>query len=147
VRETALDLFTRVGFHGFGYLEMKQDAHTGQHFIMEANVGRPTVRSPIAEAGGVALHYAAYCDAIGAPLPPNLTQTYGGAKWAHLHYDLRSAWHDWRRGALTLADWRRSWQGIKGHALWSRVDPAPFWYDLLTTAGRFIKNSGSAIMG
>jgi predicted ATP-grasp superfamily ATP-dependent carboligase len=140
VRETALALFTRVGFHGFGYLEMKQDARTGQHFMMEANVGRPTVRAPIAEAGGVALHYAAYCDAIGAPLPANLTQTYRGAKWIHLHYDLRSALYHWRRGELTLGEWRRSWQGIKGDALWSRDDPAPFWYDLLTTAGRFIQN-------
>ena len=92
----------------------------------------------IAEAGGVALHYAAYCSAIGAPLPPNLQQGGQPVKWVHLHYDARSAFHYWRRGELTLRDWLRSWRGIGGYAVWSRRDPAPFFCDIVTTIGRGI---------
>ena len=55
VLEETLRLFSRVGYHGLGYLEMKRDQRTGRHYILEANVGRPTVRSAIAEGGGVAL--------------------------------------------------------------------------------------------
>ncbi|MCB0081239.1 MAG: hypothetical protein KDE47_09925, partial [Caldilineaceae bacterium] len=138
VRNVALTLFRRVGYHGLGYMELKQDAISGDYFIMEVNVGRPTVRSAIAEAGGVALHYAAYCSAIGAPLPPNLQQSGQPVKWVHLHYDARSAFHYWRRGELTLRDWLRSWRGIGGYAVWSRRDPAPFFCDIVTTIGRGI---------
>ena len=41
VLEEALRLFEGVGFRGLGYLEMKRDA-TGDHFIIEPNIGRPT---------------------------------------------------------------------------------------------------------
>jgi predicted ATP-grasp superfamily ATP-dependent carboligase len=67
VLETALRLFASVPYRGFAYFEMKRDARTGQHYAIEANIGRPTGRSPIAEAGGVELHYTAYCDALGLP--------------------------------------------------------------------------------
>lgn len=136
VLQTALELFQQIGYRGFGYLEMKQDVRTGQHFMLETNVGRPTVRSPIAEIGGVELHYAAYCDLIGAPLPQNLMQTYKGAKWRHLHYDTLAAWRQWRRGELSLAAWRRSWQGVTQDALFSWRDPWPFWFDLFDAARR-----------
>ncbi|MEZ4865966.1 MAG: hypothetical protein R3C14_31920 [Caldilineaceae bacterium] len=135
---TALRLFTSVPYHGFAYLEMKQDARTGQHFLLEANIGRPTVRSAIAENGGVALHYAAYCDVTGAPLPKNLQQRYAGAKWVHLHYDTRAAWRQWRRGALTLGNWLHSLRGIRRDALFAWRDPLPFWWDLVTTLKRSI---------
>lgn len=141
VRNAALTLFRRVGYHGLGYMELKQDAISAEYCIMEVNVGRPTVRSAIAEAGGVALLYAAYCDAIGAPPPPNLQQSDQPVKWVHLHYDARSAFYYWRRGELTLLDWAHSWRGIGGYAVWSRRDPAPFLYDVFTTLVRGISRS------
>ena len=35
----------------------------------------------IAEADGVELHYAAYCDTLDFPLPRERVQRYGQAKW------------------------------------------------------------------
>jgi len=129
LRET-IRLFTAVGYRGLGYLEMKQDARTGKHYIIEPNVGRPTGRSPIAEAGGVELVYTMYCDAVGKPLPAQREQRYGKVKWIYLRRDLQSALYHWRRGELTFADWMRSLRGDKVDALFAWNDLGPFIGDL-----------------
>jgi D-aspartate ligase len=136
VLEETVRLFEGVGFRGLGYLEMKRDASTGEHFIIEPNIGRPTGRSAIAEAGGVELLYTKYCDAVGLPLPADLEQHYTGAKWVDLVRDSRSALYYWRRGELTLREWRRSWSGSKAHAVLSWSDPAPFLSDVWQSAGK-----------
>jgi predicted ATP-grasp superfamily ATP-dependent carboligase len=136
VLEETIRLFEGVRFRGLGYLEMKRDGHTGEHFIIEPNVGRPTGRSAIAEAGGVELLYTKYCDAVGLPLPAETEQRYTGAKWVDLVRDFRSAAYYWRRGELTLGEWRRSWSGSKAHAVLSWSDPAPFLGDLWQSAGK-----------
>jgi predicted ATP-grasp superfamily ATP-dependent carboligase len=102
---------------------------------VEPNIGRPTGRSAIAEAGGVELVYTAYCDLAGLPLPENRTQMYRGAKWISFRRDFQSAWFYWRRGDLTLRDWARSWRGKKVDAIFSWRDPAPFLYDMLKPLG------------
>lgn len=130
VLDTTLELFRNLGYKGLGYLEMKRDPNTGQHFIIEPNVGRPTGRSAIAEAGGVELLYTMYCDTVGLPLPPNRTQTYGQTKWIDLRHDIQSAYVQWRSGNLTLIGWWRSIRGRKGFAVFSWRDPVPFFADI-----------------
>jgi predicted ATP-grasp superfamily ATP-dependent carboligase len=131
VLEESLKLFRSVNYHGLGYVEMKRDERTGDHFIIEPNIGRPTGRSAIAEAGGVELLYTAYCDMVGLPLPDNRTQQYRGAKWISLRRDFQSAFFYWRRGDLSLRDWIHSWSGKKAYAIFSWSDPAPFIFDFL----------------
>lgn len=137
LRET-VRLFKAVNYRGLGYVEMKQDARTGKHYIIEPNIGRPTGRSPIAEAGGVELVYTMYCDAIGCQLPENLQQNYGNVKWIYLRRDLQSALYHWRKGELTLGDWWRSLQGRKVDALFDRHDPGPFIGDLTRSVRLFL---------
>lgn len=134
LRET-IRLFKSVRYRGLGYVEMKRDERTGEHYIMEPNVGRPTGRSAIAEAGGVELVYSMYCDALGRPLPSSLVQQYGQVKWIYLRRDFQSALYHWRRGELSLKDWWRSLRGRKTYALFSWTDPGPFLGDL-QRAGR-----------
>ncbi len=126
VLDETVRLFRTAGFQGLGYLEMKRDARSGAFVIVEPNVGRPTGRSAIAEAGGVDLHYAMYCDAAGLPLPEGLTQRYLGVKWVHLLRDIQSGLHYWRRGELTIPAWFRSLRGRRAYALFSWTDPMPF---------------------
>ncbi len=126
VLELSLRLFGAVEMVGFAYLEAKRDTRTGEFFVIEPNIGRPTGRSPIAEAGGVALHYTGYCDAAGLPLPDNRAQTYGDAKWIHLLRDTQSAWSYYQRGELSLGEWFRSVRGRKAYAVASWKDPMPF---------------------
>jgi D-aspartate ligase len=133
VRDETVRLFSGVGFWGLVYLEMKRDSRTGQHLIVEPNIGRPTGRSATAEAGGVELLYAMYCDVLGLPLPADLTQRYVGAKWIYLGRDLRSALHYWRRGELSFRGWLDSLRGPKVDAVFSWRDPLPFCFDV----GRF----------
>jgi len=130
VLHESIRLFAGVGYRGLGYVEMKRDARTGKHFIIEPNIGRPTGRSAIAEAGGVDLLYAAYCDIVQQPLPANIVQKYGGAKWIYLGRDIQSALYYWRRGELTIGQWLRSWRGRKKDAVFSWNDLGPFWGDL-----------------
>lgn len=133
VLDSTLRLFEKTRCRGLAYLEMKRDARTGRHVIIEPNIGRPTGRSPIAEAGGVELIYTMYCDALGWPLPDNRVQTYGGVKWLFLRQDLQSALVHWWRGELTIADWYGSLRGKKVYALFSLKDPGPFLWDLWAT--------------
>lgn len=126
VLEASLRLFQSVNYHGLGYVEMKRDRRTGKHFIIEPNIGRPTGRSAIAEAGGVELLYTKYCDLVNLPLPANREQKYQGAKWIYFMHDIQSTFYYWRRGELTFHEWRQSLRGIKNDAVFSWKDPAPF---------------------
>lgn len=126
VLQETLRLFCSVNYRGLGYVEMKCDDRTGNYYIVEPNVGRPTGRSAIAEAGGVELHYAMYCDALDRPLPANLEQKYEGVKWIHLLRDFQSALYHWRHGKLTLKEWWQSLRGRKAYAVFSWRDPGPF---------------------
>jgi predicted ATP-grasp superfamily ATP-dependent carboligase len=135
VLQESLRLFGEAGYHGLGYVEMKRDARTGKHYIIEPNIGRPTGRSAISEAGGVELVYTQYCDLAGLPLPANREQKYTGVKWIYLRRDIQSALYYWRRGELTLRGWWESWKGRKTDAIFSLTDPAPFFADLFRAAG------------
>ena len=132
VLKQTVELFTSVRLRGLGYLEMKRDAHSGQYRIIEPNIGRPTGRSAIAEAGGVPLIYSMYCDLAGLPLPTPREQTYRGAKWIYFKNDLASSWHYWRKGELKVRDWMRSLRGYKRDAVFSWRDPIPFLLDWWT---------------
>ena len=146
VLEESIRLFRGVGYRGLGYVEFKQDARTGEHYIIEPNIGRPTGRSAIAEAGGVELLYAMYCDAVGWPLPPGLKQEYGNAKWIYWRRDFQAALFYWRRGDISLRDWLHSWRGKKKFAVFSWTDPVPFFADIIRVLGLLIrarKNSAS----
>lgn len=126
----ALRLFGDLGFRGLAYLEAKRDTRTGRLTLIEANVGRPTGRSAIAEAGGVELVHTAYCDALGLPLPEGREQRYLGAKWVDLRRDAQAVSVARRQGGITVREWAAWLRGPKAHAIWSPSDPAPFVVDL-----------------
>jgi D-aspartate ligase len=131
-----VELFKGVGYRGLGYVEMKRDARTGRHLIIEPNVGRPTGRSAIAEAGGVELLHTAYCDMVGLPLPEAREQRYRGVKWIDDRRDVQSALYFLRRGQLTPLQWWRSVRGPKAHAVASLSDPRPFVHDFVQSTRR-----------
>jgi len=130
VLQESIRLFQSADYHGLGYVEIKRDVRSDNYFVIEPNIGRPTARSAIAEAGGVSLLYAAYCDIAGEPLPVNLKQKYGKAKWIYLRRDIQSAVHYWRQGSLSLISWWQSWRGVRKDAVFSWTDPGPFWGEL-----------------
>ena len=146
VLEETLRLFRNVKYRGLGYVEMKRDTRTGKHYIIEPNIGRPTGRSAIAEAGGVELVYTNYCDALGWSLPENRIQKYTGVKWIYLRRDIQSALFYWRKGELTLRGWWHSWRGRKSYAVFAWTDPIPFFEDI-RRAARLVFNKGRMRIG
>jgi D-aspartate ligase len=132
VLKQTVELFTNVHLRGLGYLEMKRDAQSGKYRIIEPNIGRPTGRSAIAEAGGVPLIYSMYCDLAGLPLPAHRTQSYEGAKWTYFKNDIASSWYYWKKDELTLMQWVRSLRGRRRDAVFSWSDPMPFLLDWWT---------------
>ncbi len=131
VLDETVKLFRCARLYGLGYVEIKRDNRTGKYYIIEPNIGRPTGRSSIAEAGGVELLYTMYCDVTGLPLPAQREQKYSGVKWIDLRRDMQSALYHYREGDLSIKEWWRSIQGKKYHALFALNDPAPFFGDLL----------------
>ena len=127
VVDATLRLFKAAGLRGFGYLETKRDPDTGDYYAIEPNIGRPTGRSAMAEGGNVDLHYTAYMDALGLPLPENRSQSGTGVKWFHELRDIQAAAHYWRRGELTIGDWLASLRGKRVYAIFSWRDPKPFF--------------------
>jgi predicted ATP-grasp superfamily ATP-dependent carboligase len=130
VLHESIRLLQSAGHQGLGYVEIKRDVRSGKYFILEPNIGRPTGRSAISEAGGVELLFTMYCDAIGLALPENNKQTYKGVKWISLRRDLQSALYHWQEGNLTFTEWIQSLRGKKTYALFSWTDPGPFIGDL-----------------
>lgn len=141
VLKESIRLFRGVKYRGLGYVEIKRDERSNKYYVIEPNIGRPTGRSAIAEAGGVELLYAMYCDMIGWPLPQNLEQKYGNAKWIYWRRDLQAAIYYWRRGDLSLKDWLHSWRGRKRCAVFSWRDPLPFFADLMRVTGFLVHRS------
>ena len=131
VLHESLRLFSLMGLRGLGYLEMKHDPRSGRYIIIEPNIGRPTGRSTLAEAGGVEMLYTMYCDLLGWPLPEDRIQKYTGVKWIHLVRDVASSMHYWRRGQLRPFDWLQSLRGDKVYAVFSLKDPGPFCGDVM----------------
>jgi predicted ATP-grasp superfamily ATP-dependent carboligase len=126
VRDSSLELFRKVNYHGLGYVEMKRDINTGKYYMIEPNIGRPTGRSALAEAAGVEILYTMYCDIFGLHLPKEVVQKYNDVKWIQIRTDLMSAFYYWKKGELTLRDWLKSIKGKKFYAVYSLKDPLPF---------------------
>jgi D-aspartate ligase len=139
VLNETVQLFQKTGYRGLGYVEFKKDERSGKYFIIEPNIGRPTGRSAIAEAGGVEILYTMYCDAVGYPMPKNIIQQYQGVKWMGIRRDLQSALYHWRQGNLTIRDWWKTVKGKKTYALFSWTDPGPFIADLYRAIKLFLK--------
>lgn len=135
VLATATRLFTSVGYSGLAYLEMKRDSRHGEYAMIEANLGRPTGRSAIAERGGVELLLTAYRDALGLPLPAAREQHYEGVKWIYWRHDLQAAAVAMRRRSLSPVEWWRSVRGPSIEAVASLRDPGPMVAELGHVAG------------
>jgi D-aspartate ligase len=139
VRALAVRTLTTLPYVGLGYVEVKRDVRTGRHVVIEANVGRPTGRSAIAEAGGVELLLTMYLDAIGAELPSPVAQRDQTLRWMHVTRDLRAAAYYHRCGELGFQAWLASVRGPIVFADLDRHDLRPF----LATVWRGLRRRGA----
>ncbi len=147
VLQLGLRLFEGVSFYGHAVLELKRDAVTGKHLIVEPNIGRPTALATMAEQAGVKFLYTGYCDALGLPLPTDRQQHYRGMKCFWIRGDLRASLALRRQGRLSLREWIQSLRGPKAFVLFSLADPRPFLVDLAQAASNVVLRSRVARVG
>ncbi len=132
IAEVTARILSSVGFTGLGYVEFKRRAPGGDLVAIEANVGRPTGRSTMAEAAGVDMLYAFYADLAGVARPP-LSDPAVGVVWLHIRRDAQAMLRSWRRREAGPRELARSLRGRRTYALASWSDPMPFLLDLVAT--------------
>ncbi len=61
--------FAQAGFIGMGGVEYKRDPRDGRFYLIEPTVSRTDYQAEVATLNGVNLPYAAWCSALGRPVP------------------------------------------------------------------------------
>jgi D-aspartate ligase len=114
------------GLHCQGYssVEFKKDIRDGAYKVMEVTAGRTWYPHYLGVAAGVNIPYIWYNDLLGIPQEPP-ARAQNGVRWVDEIRDFYSALAYWKNGELSLAEWIRSYWGVKGYAMFSWRDPLP----------------------
>lgn len=113
-----------LDYSGYGSVEFKRHALTGEYLMTEVT-GRTWYPHALSERCGINLPWIAYSDLVlgaRAPVPESYPDR---VKWIDEVGDFRSALWYWRRGELSLAEWRKSYAGKRYWALTAGDDIGP----------------------
>jgi D-aspartate ligase len=124
VEEQSIRLLQGIGFHGISGVEWKLDPDTNQYKLIEINA-RAVNTTGLAPACGVDIPYLAFMDKTTKSVAPVRTWREG-VKWVSLSSDIWAAKELHRSGALSLAEWWRSMEGVRTHAVYASDDLKPF---------------------
>ncbi|MBO6658249.1 MAG: hypothetical protein JJ934_15235 [Pseudomonadales bacterium] len=105
VSEPSLRLIQESGFRGLSSMQFKRREGTQDYYFIEANVGRPGLNTPVAEACGVELQYTMYCDCADLPLPTDRYVRFPGAKAVVWKLDLNRSLEGILSGEISVLDW------------------------------------------
>jgi predicted ATP-grasp superfamily ATP-dependent carboligase len=122
-----------LNYSGYGSIEFKRHAVTGEYLMTEVT-GRTWYPHALSERCGINLPWIAYSDLVlgtRAKVPESFPDH---VKWIDEVGDFKSAMWYWRRGELSLADWRRSYAGKRYWALATWDDTGP----ILALGRRFL---------
>jgi predicted ATP-grasp superfamily ATP-dependent carboligase len=145
VAAETLRLFSLVGYTGFGSVEFKRDARTGEYRIMEPTVGRPNHQSYLATANGVNMPLAAYGALTGVPVPPSRTAPRP-VLWIDDQCDLLSIAVNAARRTLDARSLAAGLVRPRAYRLWNEVDPGPFFFLTFLAPLRWAKRLLRAIV-
>lgn len=124
-----------IGYKGFGEIEFKKDAETGEFYLIEINA-RTTNFNNLLYKVGLNFPYIAYMDLIGQPLPPKaVTETTNRAFW-YAYEDLLAIKGYLQTKQLTLGQVIKSFFRPKAYAIWSISDPKPAFVFFKTRLGK-----------
>lgn len=111
VSEPAMRLIREADFRGLSSVQFKRQEGTRNFYFIEANVGRPALNAPIAEACGMEMQYTMYCDCADLPLPAARYVRFPGAKAIVWRTDLRRSLAGIRSNEMKISDWFDSLTG------------------------------------
>jgi predicted ATP-grasp superfamily ATP-dependent carboligase len=140
VDQGARDFLKRVGYRGIVDLGFRYDRRDGSYRLLDVNPRIGATFRLFLGANGLDVARALYLDLTGQPVPA--TSGRPGRRWMVENYDMLSALAYARDGALTFAEWVRSFRHVEEAAWFARDDPVPF---ALMCAGFPIKLARTAI--
>jgi len=115
-------IFDLLNYKGFGSIEYKKHAITGEYYIMEPTVGRLNQQEYVATLNGNNLPLIAYNSLTRAGFEPILSK-----KKPIIYIDeineLRSAFKYFKEGNLTIKEWLKSIKGYKAYRYCNFNDP------------------------
>jgi len=124
VREAGLDATDRLGVVGPLKLDFKRDPRDGRLYLLEVNP-RYSLWNHLGAACGVNLPLIAYRDLTGERAQPQ-REYRTDVRWLSFGDDMRAFVRDYRpAGALSVADWLRSFRGPKVYDVFAWRDPWP----------------------
>ncbi len=138
VQAETMRLFETSNFRGFGSVEFKRHANTGEFFIMEPTVGRCNHQSYVATANGVNFPCIAYQSLTGIDLGlPERSSC--PVVWIDDQFDALSIIVSTFTGRLNLTNLFRSYLGKKSFRFCNRRDLGPLFHVLLQAPRKLSK--------
>lgn len=124
MHEIGSRFFEAVGYKGFGEIEFKKDANTGQFYMIEINV-RTTNLNSLLDKAGLNFPYINYCEMTGNPLPPKAIEKDTNLVFWYAYEDFYAVRGYVKTGQLTWGQIFKSYFKRKAYAVWSWDDMAP----------------------
>lgn len=125
-----------INYKGFGEIEFKKDAETGEFYLIEINV-RTTNLNSLLHKVGLNFPYIDYCELTGSPLPPKAVTVDTNRVFWYAFEDILAVKDYLKTGQLKIGEVLKSYLKPKAFAVWSISDPKPgfaFWGILIHKA-------------
>jgi predicted ATP-grasp superfamily ATP-dependent carboligase len=124
LRRQAEALLEAISYSGITDLDYRLDRRDGQYKLLDFNPRLGAQFRLFEDRTGVDVARALYLDLTGRPVPDSWPTD--GRTFIVEPYDLLASLGYFRRGGLTLHEWRLSLKGTRELAWFSRDDPLPF---------------------
>lgn len=122
IKNETLRIFKLLNYKGFGSVEYKKHAVTGEYFIIEPTVGRLNQQEYIATLNGINIPLIAYNSLTGAGLEPLLPRVKP-IIYIDEKNELQSVVKLYKEGNLTFRDWLKSIKGYRAYRFFNLSDP------------------------
>ena len=119
----ALHLLRHLGVRGVAEIEFKRDDRDGKWKLIEINP-RFSLQHGLVSAAGMNLASLQYFDLLGSS-PASSPEYQAGVRWVMAGLDAQASLKQWFRGELSIAQWARSFHGLRAEALFASDDPGP----------------------
>lgn len=113
-----------IRYKGFGEIEFKKDAETGEFYLIEINV-RTTNLNSLLHKVGLNFPYIDYCELTGSPLPPKAVTVDTNRVFWYAFEDFLAVKDYLKTGQLKIGEVFKSYLKPKAFAVWSISDPKP----------------------
>ncbi|MFD2043651.1 carboxylate--amine ligase [Ornithinibacillus salinisoli] len=127
-----------IKYKGFGEIEFKKDAETGEFYLIEINA-RITNFNHLLYKVGLNFPYITYMELIGKPIEPQaLKETTNRAFW-YGYEDLLAVKDYIKTGQLSVGQVIKSLFRPKAYAIWSWQDPKPAFAFMKTRTSKLFR--------